>query len=368
MNEVESAKSGPGRFPCPGCSAPLEFDPAASALVCRYCGTKTQVRREERSAEGVPELSFEEYAGGSGALQPVSEKALQVSCASCGASVQFEPPQVAGVCPFCSAKIVAQAKSADPLIAPQGVLPFGLAKVQASASVGTWLQSRWFAPNALKHVAKPDGLDGVYVPYWSFDARVVSDYAGHRGEYYYVREEVDAIENGRQVRRVQEVRKVRWYPVQGRVETPFDDLLQPATKAIDARKLSNLEPWDLPKLESYEPAYLAGFKAQRYQVELPVAFETAKQQMEPAIYHTIQRDIGGDEQQVNDVRNEYCDVTFRHLLLPVWVGAYRFQGKVFQITVNARTGEVQGERPYSVMKILLFVLFIVLVIALLRSQ
>ncbi len=346
----------------------MEFDPAAKALICRYCGSRTQIKREEKTATGVPEIPYEDYAAGHGTLQPVSEKALQVNCNSCGASVQFEPPEVAGVCPFCSAKIVAQPKSADPLIAPQGVLPFALAKAQAATSVGGWLQSRWFAPNALKRVAKPAGLEGVYVPYWSFDARVESDYTGNRGEYYYVREEVSVIENGRQVRRVQEVRKIRWHPVSGHVETVFDDLLQPATKAIDGKKLSRLEPWDLPKLETYEPAYLAGFKAQRYQVELPTAFETAKQQMEPAIHQHVREDIVGDEQQISSVDSEYFDVTFRHLLLPVWVGAYRFQDKVYQITVNARTGEVQGERPYSVVKIILLVLFVVLVIGLLSMQ
>jgi hypothetical protein len=44
-------------------------------------------------------------------------------------------------------------------------------------------------------------------------------------------------------------------------------------------------------------------------------------------------------------------VTFLHLLLPVWMGAYRFQAKVYQVLVNAQTGEVQGERPYSSVKI-----------------
>lgn len=345
----------------------MEFDPAANALVCKYCGTKTQIRREDATPEGVPELDFEKYAVGKGDLQPVSDKALQVTCNSCGASVQFEPPDVAGACPFCSAKIVAQAVSADPLIAPQGLLPFSLAKTQASSTVGTWLQSRWFAPNGLKKVARPDGLEGVYVPFWSFDSTVLSDYHGERGEYYYTQEEVLVNENGRQVRRTQQVRHTRWYPAQGHVETKFDDLLQPASKAIDGKKLANLEPWDLQQLEAYEPAYLAGFKAQRYQVELPAAFELAKAQMQPAIAHNVQQDIGGDEQRIHDIESQYQDVTFRHLLLPVWIGAYKFQDKVFQITVNARTGEVQGERPYSVIKILLFV-FAILIIALIFGR
>ncbi len=42
------------------------------------------------------------------------------------------------------------------------------------------------------------------------------------------------------------------------------------------------------------------------------------------------------------------------------MGAYRFQAKVYQVLVNARTGEVQGERPYSAVKIALLVALILL--------
>ena len=79
----------------------------------------------------------------------------------------------------------------------------------------------------------------------------------------------------------------------------------------------------------------------------------------------MRRDIGGDEQHVSHVATQYSAVTFKHLLLPVYVGAYRFQDKVYQVVVNGRTGEVQGERPYSVWKIALFVLAILFLVLLL---
>ena len=79
----------------------------------------------------------------------------------------------------------------------------------------------------------------------------------------------------------------------------------------------------------------------------------------------MRRDIGGDEQRIDDVETQYANVMFRHLLLPVWIGAYRFQNKVYQVAVNARTGEVQGERPYSTAKIALLVAAILAIIAIL---
>jgi hypothetical protein len=87
--------------------------------------------------------------------------------------------------------------------------------------------------------------------------------------------------------------------------------------------------------------------------------------MQTTIEQDVRAAIGGDEQQISSLETEYSNAMFRHLLLPVWIGAYRFQDKAYQVVVNARTGEVQGERPFSVAKIALLVAAILLVIAML---
>ena len=91
----------------------------------------------------------------------------------------------------------------------------------------------------------------------------------------------------------------------------------------------------------------------------------------PVIESDVRSRIGGDEQRVTQVATNYSAVTFKHLLLPVYVGAYRFRDKVYQVVLNGRTGEVQGERPYSFWKIFFLVLFIVallLIVALLFGR
>jgi hypothetical protein len=141
-------------------------------------------------------------------------------------------------------------------------------------------------------------------------------------------------------------------------------VLVSATKALPRPKLDALQPWDLAAVRPYDPAFLSGFKAQRYQIELGEGFEIAKDVMEGIIYGDVARDIGGDEQRIHSVDTRYSGVTFKHLLLPIWVSAYRFERKVFQVVVNARTGEVQGDRPYSIWKIAFLVLVILLAILL----
>jgi hypothetical protein len=84
--------------------------------------------------------------------------------------------------------------------------------------------------------------------------------------------------------------------------------------------------------------------------------------MQDKIYAAVRANIGGDEQQVTSVNSTYNDITFKHILLPVWLSSYRYKDKVYRFLVNARTGEVQGERPYSAAKIAALVITIVAVV------
>lgn len=352
------------RYPCPACGAILVFDPKEGSLLCPYCGWKEQI---PASAEEVQERSYEDYLRPrAGQLEMLAQNALEVQCTSCGAIVTFVPPEVARECDFCGAKIVAQPKSADPTVAPEGVLPFHITQPQATAAVKQWIATRWFAPNALKRFASPDAIDGIYLPFWTYDTNTTSYYTGERGDHYYETDyytETDS--QGNTVQKSRQVQKTRWYSASGTVTRWFDDILIPATRSLPANRLTALEPWDMQELKAYDPGYLSGFKAQRYQVELAEGFEQAKQVAAPVIDSDVRRDIGGDEQRVHNVTTNYSAITFKHLLLPVYAGAYRLNQKVYQVVINGRTGEVQGDRPYSFWKITLFVLSIIFVIALL---
>ena len=134
----------------------------------------------------------------------------------------------------------------------------------------------------------------------------------------------------------------------GRVARWFDDVLVLASQALPRSYTDALEPWDLSSLEPYNPEYLAGFRAEAYTVDLKEAFVEAREAMDRQILRDVRFDIGGDRQQVEHVETRISDVTFKHILLPVWISAYRFKDKLFRFLVNARTGEVQGDRPLPI--------------------
>jgi DNA-directed RNA polymerase subunit RPC12/RpoP len=357
-------------FPCPTCGADLVFEPQDGALKCPYCGHKEAI---PESAEQVEEQSFEQHLQ----IRPeqmgkLAANALEVQCQSCGAKSIFTPPEVAGRCEFCGVQIVAQPKSADPILTPSGLLPFYVTQQQASSTLKQWLSTRWFAPNSLKYFAQPEAIHGVYLPFWTYDTCTKTHYTGQRGEHYYETEtyyERDA--QGKEERHTREVMHTSWHEASGTVLGAFDDILIPATVSLPRDRLAALEPWDLEKLKPYNPAFLSGFRAQRYQVDLAEGFERVKEVVAPVIQGDVRLDIGGDEQRIEMMNTSYYETTFKHLLLPVYAGAYRYNGKLFQILVNGRTGEIQGNRPYSFWKIALLVvslLFVVLILVMIFGE
>ncbi len=346
------AANEPRRYPCEQCGAKLEFAPGQMALKCPYCSHENQID-DAGGFEAVEELSFDSTLA---EMQNAAAKveAPTLKCSSCAAEIVKPRGVTSLACPFCASNIVA-VESTSTVILPNAVLPFGVPRERAIESFRSWLKSRWFAPNALKNEGRLDAaVSGAYVPAWTYDTHVTTRYEGQRGDAYYV-----TVGTGKNR---QTVRKVRWSYRAGVVENTFDDVLVIASHSLPSKRMEALEPWDLKAVVPFSTDYLAGFRAECYQIDLSEGFEIAKDIMRGVIESTIRRDIGGDEQRINCMSSRYDRLTYKHILLPVWVSAYRYQNRVYQFLVNARTGEVQGDRPYSWIKITLFTIMCLIIV------
>ncbi|HEV3203825.1 MAG TPA: hypothetical protein VGY77_05550, partial [Gemmataceae bacterium] len=203
-------------------------------------------------------------------------------------------------------------------------------------------------------------MAGVYAPYWTYDSMTFTHYTGERGDDYFETEtyqERDA--NGQMVTKTREVRKTRWTSVSGEVRHFFDDVLIYASQSLPENYVYNLAPWDLPEAEDFRSDFLSGFKTERYTIGLKDGFAKARGIMDQEIRRLCCRNIGGDHQRLNTVDTQYLGITFKHLLLPMWLAVYRYQNQPHRVLVNGRTGKVVGSRPYSWIKITLFILAIV---------
>lgn len=343
------------KFPCKNCGARLDFDPSERALKCPYCGYVEEIAP---SKTGVVE---HDYAAALAKVRmdegTIAGRSSEVRCPGCGANVLIEDNVETEACPFCATHLVNVPRTAAAsMICPESCLPFHITDRQAIEAFNAWISSRWFAPNNLKQMANLGQLSGIYLPYWTYDSMTYTHYTGQRGDDYWETETYTEMENGRSVTRTRQVRRTRWHYVSGEVDHFFDDVLVCASRSLPEKYVDALEPWDLPQLEAFRSEFLAGFKTERYVVTLPQGFERAQGIMDATIRQLCCRDIGGDHQQLSTVNTQHVGVTFKHLLLPLWLAVYRYQNQTYRIMVNARTGEVQGDRPYSWIKITLAVL------------
>jgi len=344
-------------FSCKNCDGALEFSAEEKSFLCPYCETEVDIPDEGQ----VEELDFQSYLRRVADSSPLVER-LTVNCESCGAETTYRSNVVSSRCPYCDTPLVMEAKSKK-AIKPRSLLPFKVEEERAVRKFRTWVGSRWFAPNDLTQMANRGQIDGVYMPYWTYDSQTFSRYRGQRGEHYWETEHYTATENGKSVRKTRQVRKTRWYPASGQVSRFFNDLLILASKSLRRSYYDALEPWDLENLVPYDDRYLAGFRAESYRIDLERGFGEAQKLMATKIRRDVERDIGGDEQRVSSVDTDYSRISFKHILLPVWISSYRYNGKAYHFLVNARSGEVQGERPYSWVKIALLVVAITALIA-----
>lgn len=345
----------PARFPCAQCGADLRFDPGAQTLVCEHCGHAQPGELASPwggDAAAIAEIDFRRALGEEIDAAQV-ETTTVVACDACGATVEFDPDVHAAECPFCASAVVTDTGE-HRHFKPGGVLPFAISEREAREKLEDWLESRWFAPSGLRAFARSGRkMAGVYQPYWTFDAEADTRYEGMRGDTYYVEQTRWIVHDGRRIRKRVRVPKIRWTRVRGDLRRFFDDVLVPASRSLPKRLADRLTRWDLHALEPYRPDYLAGFRAEAYTVDLQEGFSAARAIIDLEVRRDVRFAIGGDRQRITSVDTRLSRETFKHILLPIWVAAYRFRGESYRVLVNGRTGEVSGERPWSVWKLAL---------------
>jgi ribosomal protein S27E len=339
------------KFPCASCGADLRFSPGTEVLVCDHCGAENKVPAEMAgTTDHLKENDYDRAIAG-GLSDLIEEETRFSRCDNCGAEIEFSDEVHATECAFCAAPLVT-GTGTHRRIKPAALIPFQLDERAAKKAMADWLGRLWFAPNGLQEYArKGRSLNGIYTPFWTYDADTKSRYTGQRGDAYYETHWVTVQQDGKTVRKQEQVRKIRWTPVAGRVKRFFDDILILAATSLPKSYTDALEPWDLTALVPYRADYLAGFRAESYTITLEAGYGEARAWMDRQIERDVRFDIGGDEQRISRIDTDVRDVTFKHILLPVWTAAYSFRGKTYRFVVNGQTGAVKGERPWSWVKI-----------------
>lgn len=331
---ADAASARVRKYPCPQCGADVAWHPGTSRLRCDYCGFARDVPPSEDDAVRERPLE-EELARPRDLGWGLARKRYR--CNACGAVETLAPGVAATACAFCGTPSIVEApENRDDLVRPAGVLPFRVDRRQALERFRSWLGSLWFRPNDLRtHAELHGGIQGVYVPFWTFDAATFSRWRAEAGTRR---------GSGKNAR-------VDWRPVSGTLEHFFDDLPVSASTGLDAAAARALEPFPTSELAAYDPAYLAGFVAEEYQKPLDAAWGEAKARMEETLRAACRAEVPGDLCRNLRVQTTWSALAVKSGLLPVWIAAYRYRGRGFAYRVNGATGRAAGNAPWSWWKI-----------------
>ena len=342
-------------FPCPSCGSDLVYAIGQVALRCEHCGFSRAIALSEDQP-----IAENDYAAALEQLEAQRERRGQhaaadeilsetVGCEACGAEVTFEGSVTSLDCGYCGTPLQRDHVHLDPDRIPvDAVLPFSIDHDAAQKSLKSWVGGLWFAPTKFKKKGVTGDLKGVYLPFWTFDSLTFTQFSGKRGDYYYQG-------SGKNRRR-----KTRWRQVRDKFQHFFDDVLVLAARDLRSTPLGptlhRLEPWPLEKCRKFQAEFLAGFQARTYDTQLEDGFSDANERMQSVLKSEVRRRIGGDTQRIDKLRTRFDAVTYKHLLLPLWLLTYRHDSEEKQVVINAMTGKVHGERPWSWIKIVFAIL------------
>lgn len=344
---------------CPACGAQANWNPKRSRLECPYCGTESpyEVNPETGRIEEIDLVrTLREMPG---ELRGWKAAKRTVKCRSCRAVSVFDPERVGQNCEFCGSPELIDYEEIQAPIRPQSLLPFKVSEDRVRDDLRRWYRSKWFAPNKLKKRALVDTVRGVYLPYWTFDARVRCRWTAEAGYYYYTTE---TFRDSQGRTRSRQVRHVRWEPASGQLEHFFDDEPVPGTQGVDVGLLKEVEPFPTQDLVPYDTAYLSGFVVEHYQVVLVEAAHRARESMLAQLRQMCAAQVPGDTQRHLRIYPEFSSETFKHILAPVWLLTYNYGSRSFQVVVNGYTGKIAGRYPKSFWKIFFLVTAIVMLV------
>ena len=342
-------KDQPTRFACPNCGANVAYDISAGGIACEYCGYIAPVRAVN-VGRNASEFEF--------TLETVSQsnrgwgtERQILACDSCGARLSIPKGTLSARCPFCASNQVNVTVSVEESLRPRFLVPFQITPEQTQALAAEWLGKGWYHPNELATTKITRNFTGIYLPFWTFDTQVNAHWRAQVGY-----EETERHYNSHE-KRWETRTKIVWRWESGDVRLKVDDFLVSGSGKgrIHHRILEDLYPFNLHALVTYEPSYLAGWRAQAYETTLTEAWESSKQAIRESAKKACYQDIPSHHVRNFSMSADFADESWRYILLPIYLTAYTYHEKFYQIMINGQTGTVAGQKPVAWWKIWLAV-------------
>ena len=328
-------------FTCPQCGGRMEFKLHTQKVHCLFCSFERDI--EQHNAAGFSEQVLD-FVLPTERAHHWAEAQNHLKCQSCGADSLWPVGQRALQCPYCGSNQLIKSEETAHLVDPQAIGLIEIDEKQANQLVKTWLGKGWFSPDDLTQSAKKITLRPAYYPFWNFDGTLELQWRCEVNEG-----NSDA---------------PNWVARSGVEYKMFDDVLVSGYQAIDENSLRETEPFKLKEIVDFQPGFLAGWPALTYNISLADATLDARAAVVRDVRRNLHRRVlpGKEKRNLTTGAVQWSGFTFNHILLPLWIGQYRYKGQAFTILINGQTGKISGDKPRDAIKAMAIIISIILTV------
>ncbi len=323
-------------YKCPSCGGAIGFESKIQKMKCPYCDTEYEMEAlkeldEDLKNEQSDDINWKietehDWQG--------EEEGVQVYiCKSCGGEIIGDENMAATSCPFCNNPVVIKGKFYG-LLRPDYVIPFKLDKKAAIEGLRKHVKGKRLLPKVFKDENHIEEIKGIYVPYWLFnaDADASIRYKGAKviswsdSNYRYT--------------------KSSYYMILRKGNLGFERIPVDGSTKMPDNLMESIEPFKFKEAVDFQTAYMAGYLADKYDVEAEKSIKRANERAKKSVEQSFLSTVNG----YNTVIPEHSSIriengTVKYALYPVWILNTIWNGNTYTFAMNGQTGKFVGDLP-----------------------
>ena len=330
------------QFKCPCCGGSLQFDDKSQNIVCPYCDSQFTPESLKDYTDELASQPQEDTSWDESMVQAYTneeKKGIKIySCDSCGGEIIVDETTSSTCCPYCGNNVlVSKELSGD--LKPNYVIPFKNDKEVVKENLKKFFKKKPLLPSSFSKENVIEEIKPLYVPFWLFDADV-SGTVEFKGET--TRRWSDSN---------YDYRETKVYSILRGGNIAFDRVPVDGSKKMEDQLMESIEPYNFNEAVEFNAAYLAGYAADRYDVDKDVTFDRATVRFRDGTVQAFRRDISGyDNVSMTRTNLQFDNTNAAYALYPVWILNTKWKDKNFRFAVNGQTGKIAGNLPVSVGK------------------
>ena len=331
---------------CPCCGGTLQFDSHSQDIVCPYCDSHFSVDDLKAYTDDLATDKEDDAAWDESTVQAYTNQEMKgmkiYSCQSCGGEIIVDETTTSTSCPYCGNNLlVSKQLSGD--LKPNVVIPFKNDKENVLTSLKSFFKKKPLLPRTFSRDNVVEEVKPLYVPFWLFDADVEGK-VRFKGEI--TKRWSDAN---------YDYKEIKYYSLVRGGDIAFDHVPVDGSQKMEDKLMESIEPYNFEEAVDFNAGYLAGYAADRYDVDKDVTFNRATERFRDGTIQAFRGDIKGYENvTVDDSNIQLSNTKTTYALYPVWILNTKWKDKNYRFAVNGQTSKVAGDLPVSPAKFMMF--------------